>query len=197
MKLNPDICHAMTVCFRNNATIGSEFQVGSSVLDQVDCMKILGINIQNNLRWDTQVITMCNAFNRRLYFLRQLKRCGTLEYACPVWHSGLTRRQKELLEKLQKRAFRIILSVDVVGRTSYDYMCDTVQLPPLEERREQLSLKFGQNLLGSTKHRSLLPPIRSNNLRNANTLSIPRCQTNRYKNSAIPFLVHLLNENCL
>ena len=33
-----------------------------------------------------------------------------LEYACPVWHSGLTIAQKDsdLLESVQKRAIRIV-----------------------------------------------------------------------------------------
>ena len=31
-----------------------------------------------------------------------------LEYACPVWHSGLTAAHSELLESVQKRAIRII-----------------------------------------------------------------------------------------
>ena len=31
-----------------------------------------------------------------------------LEYACPVWHSGLTVAQSNLLESVQKRAIRIV-----------------------------------------------------------------------------------------
>ena len=31
-----------------------------------------------------------------------------LEYACPVWHPGLTAAHSELLESVQKRAIRII-----------------------------------------------------------------------------------------
>jgi len=31
-----------------------------------------------------------------------------LEYACPVWHSGLTVAQSNMLESVQKRAIRIV-----------------------------------------------------------------------------------------
>ena len=68
MKLNPNKCHAMQVSFKQNTTVGYVFQVGTSVLDQVNCIKILGINIQNNLRWDIQVISMCNALNCKIVF---------------------------------------------------------------------------------------------------------------------------------
>jgi len=35
-----------------------------------------------------------------------------LEYACPVWHTGLTAAQSDTLESVQKRAMRIIYSDD-------------------------------------------------------------------------------------
>ena len=31
-----------------------------------------------------------------------------IEYACPVWHAGLTSGKGDLLEQIQKRAIRII-----------------------------------------------------------------------------------------
>jgi len=59
-----------------------------------------------------------------LYFLKQLRRADVptrdllhfystvvrtvLEYACPVWHSGLTVAQSSLLESVQKRAICIV-----------------------------------------------------------------------------------------
>ena len=40
-----------------------------------------------------------------------------LEYAVPVWHSGLTRQQTNQIEKIQKTAFRILLGDNYI---SYD-----------------------------------------------------------------------------
>ena len=61
--------------------------------------------IQSSIKWDTQVDYMCKAFNKKLIFLRQLKRCNipindlrtvylqyvrpTLENASPAWFCGL------------------------------------------------------------------------------------------------------------
>ena len=61
---------------------------------------------------------------KRFYILYQLVRAGVstkdiitaycsvirsvLEYACPVWHPGLTKAQSEDLERVQKRCFKII-----------------------------------------------------------------------------------------
>ena len=95
-------------------------------VNQTDCLKILGVHVQSNLKWDTQIDQMCKSFNRKLFFLRQLKRCctpiknllliytkyvrPTIEYACPVWFSSLSKTQLDCLEKLQRKALRIILT---------------------------------------------------------------------------------------
>ena len=68
----------------------------------------------------------------RLYFLKQLRRADVptrdllhfyttvvrpvLEYACPVWHSGLTVAQSNLLEYVQKRAIRIVYTPTPITR---------------------------------------------------------------------------------
>ena len=52
------------------------FHIGDSVLAQSSCVKLLGVHIQDNLKWDSQINNMCKGFTRKLYFLRQLKRCN-------------------------------------------------------------------------------------------------------------------------
>ena len=89
----------------------------------------------------------------RLYYLRQLRRCGLsqcdllvyyrtlirpiLEYACPVWHVGLTKGESDILEEIQKRALKIIYS-DI----PYEACIQKAQIEFLKTRREGLSKQF-------------------------------------------------------
>ena len=93
-------------------------------IKQVCSFKLLGIVIDRNLKWSSHVDEICTKASRRLHFLKVLKRSAVsvddlyyfyvsairpvLEYACPVWHTSLTKEQTKQLESVQKRALRII-----------------------------------------------------------------------------------------
>ena len=116
----------------------------------------------------------------------------TLEYAVPVWLSGITKQQCTTIEGIQKRARRIVLGPD------YERYHDALQvckLDTLEQRREQLCIVFAKSLK-SSKLESLVPQTRSTsgyNLRNSTKLTEFQCNTSRYKNSPVPYLINLLN----
>ncbi len=73
---------------------------------------------------------------KRLYLLKQLKRSGLdskdlqcffiasirtiLEYACQVFHHGLPKYLSDVIERIQKRAMRIILP-DLSYEDAYSY----------------------------------------------------------------------------
>ena len=144
-------------------------------------------------------------------FLRHLKRCKipvtdlitiylqyippTLKYASPAWFGGLSKTQKECLEKMQRKALHIIFTVEYCRTRSYSDICRSHNIPVLCERLELLSLNFGNSLLNSKTYREWLPPYRNNNLRNTGKLSLIRCRTNRYQCSLIPFLTKILNQH--
>ncbi len=212
MKLNPNKCKAMTVSFKRNTPIYPQaLCTNNSIVEQGNFLKILGDYIQNDLKWNLHINKMSISFNSRLYFLRQLKRCGvpiddlvrvyvqyvrpSVEYASSVWHSGLTSAQIEHLEKLQKKALRTILSIDLSSHTSYQFICNKLNIETLKVRRDKLSFKFGKKLLNSSVYREWLPPCRLNNLRNSTHLAIPLCRTERYKKSPIPVLTKMLNNS--
>ena len=65
-----------------------------------------------------------------------------MEYACQVWHTGLTNKQSETLESIQKRAM-MILSPDL----SYGDALAKLGLPTLHDRREHLCRRFFQAIL--------------------------------------------------
>ena len=63
-----------------------------------------------------------------------------LEYSVPAYNSQLTQFQKNLLEKIQKRALRLIYGFD----KTYEAFLDESKLETLETRREKLFKKFAQ-----------------------------------------------------
>jgi len=100
--------------------------VGLTYVERVTTFKLLGVYISDDLKWARHVDALASKVASRMYFLTQLKRSGAstedlisffasvirpvLEYACPVWHSNLTKGQHDLLESLQKRALKIIFN---------------------------------------------------------------------------------------
>ena len=77
-----------------------------------------------------------------------------LEYASPLWHSSITKHQIDHIELIQKRACRIILGSRY---KSYAEALKTLELCSLVERREQLLRDFGEKLLKSERHTTMLP----------------------------------------
>ena len=117
----------------------------------------------------------------------------SLEYGVPVWHSGLTVKETQLLERVQKRCFRVILGRAYNG---YDNALQRLGTTTLEKRRTKLCYNFARNVLKSQRHRSLLPPSfqHDHNTRGRNKL-LPSvlCRTVRYYKSSVPYLVRLIN----
>ena len=148
--------------------------------------------------------------NSRLYLLKLLKRFNLpiddlvtifsgfvrpiAEYAAPVWHSGLTVDENTALERIQKRACRIILGKRY---TTYDEARELCELPTLSDRRDQLCLGFFNSLVKSERFHSWVPPkkstIHGRVLRNSDKFVVPRCKTNRYENSPMVYMTKLCN----
>ncbi len=109
-----------------------------------------------------------------------------MEYACPVWHTSVSKAQSDQLELVQKWACRIIMAQRY---TSYRAALETLGLVSLHERREQLLVRFGKSLQASIKKHSRLLPVtkgarHGRKLRYAQQIDPPRCKRTRYKTSA-------------
>ena len=208
MKLNPKKCIVMTISFMKRP-IQQTFYIDTTSLNAASVVKVLGIYIQQNLKWDTQVKEMLKKCNGRLFMLRTLKRFNLplcdlitifytgyvrpiLEYCAPVFHSNLTKKQTNNIERIQKRACKIILGFNY---STYENALVTCNITSLKERREKLCLDFALNLEKHPIHSSWLPDQRqvNLNLRNAQKYSQLRCRTERFKGSAIPYFVKTLN----
>ena len=52
-----------------------------------------------------------------------------LEFAVPIWHSGLTRKQSIAIERIQKLALKIVLQEDYLN---YKNVCNVFSADTLE-----------------------------------------------------------------
>ena len=210
MALHPKKCKVMHFLTAKSHPPLPKLTINDLELQNVSTLKILGIHIQSNLKWSEQVAHLCKKASQRLFLLRRLKNSAippddltsiftiyirpTLEYAAPVWHSGLTGVQSKAIERVQRRAVRIILGRDF---TTYRDACSRLGLPLLSSRREDLTRAFATSLRRSDQFRSWLPPergeISQRSTRSSRNLDLAPCNTERYKKSAIPHMIRLLN----
>ena len=78
---------------------------------------------------------------KKIYIL-QIR--SKLEQSCVVWHSSITQKCEDNLERVQKSAIRIILGEKYFN---YESALKTLKLQSLKERRNALCLKFAQKTL--------------------------------------------------
>ena len=199
-QLNESKCKEMRISFSKVEKDLDPITLNDKVLEIVDHAKILGLRVSCNLKWNDHVSEVVKKASTRLYFLSQLKRSNVgskelvqffkscirslLEYACPVFHDSLPVYLSNDLERIQKRAMRIIYPP-----TSYQEALAIAGLVPFVVRRQQLTDKLFKQISNDKTHKlnKLLPSENSStiNLRNKRKFSIPNVKTNRFKNSFI------------
>ena len=154
---------------------------------------------------------LCRA-NKKIWTLRKLKilkldneiltdfYCkevrSILEFGVAVWHSGLTRKMSDELERVQKVCVNIILS-DISCSLSYEVSCTLLNLEPLILRRQELCVRFIQKASKDAQHSDLF----FKNTNNYNTRYTKhsyreyKCRNKRFFNSPLCYLTRLLNEH--
>ena len=92
---------------------------------------------------------------------------------------------------IQKKAFAIILGK---GYRSYDNALKVLQQDNLSTRRLKLCKNFAIKCTNNPKHTDMFKPRINNNTRHKQKYTEPKCSTDRYYKSAVPFLTRLLNK---
>ncbi|KAI8502304.1 hypothetical protein Bbelb_198920 [Branchiostoma belcheri] len=209
MQLHPKKCKVMYLHFSRTVP---PLKIDDHPLQEVKVAKLLGLHLQADLRWDVHVEHMVKRAGMRLFLLRKLKTFRfsiedlltiytsyvrpVCEYAVPAWHPGLTQAQRNQLERIQRRAIRTILGKNY---TNYADACLLLGLETLERRRDHLCLTFAKKLLQSPDYRQWFPPRRGDisgrTTRSSNQIDCFRTRTERFRNSALPYMVKLLNNS--
>ena len=211
MSPNPLKCEVMIVCPPKRPIVFPALTLNDCHLPLVHKCKLLRVSINSDLNWNDHVKHMLSKSSKLFYILYRARQFNfsqkvmftlytwfirtSLEYAAPVWHPGLTQAQHTQLERIQKRCFRIILGVNYMN---YDNARALLNCDTLYQRREELTIRFGMNILKSPEHRHLLPPsmyeIHGRDTRRARKqLQSIRCRTERFKKSSIPYIVNKIN----
>ena len=157
MVLNGKKTKEMIFDFRIKKTVFRSIKLYDSDLERVPSYKLLGIWLEDNLKWTKNTEYIVKKARKRLYLLKVLKKYGapsqdllqfycsvirsTLEYGDVLWHGGLTKAQSVNIERIQKRAFRIILpGVD------YPVALNRLNMQMLSERRENHCVELVSNI---------------------------------------------------
>ena len=117
-----------------------------------------------------------------------------LEQLCQVWHSGLTLENITDLERVQKNALKIILKEEYF---SYEKALEKTNLESLYDRRITLCLKFAKACTKSTQVKDLFPENKQAdlNFRFPEKYQVTMARTDRLKDSAVPYMQRLLNDD--
>ena len=191
-----------------------EFTLGSSgILEVKKTLKILGVHIQEDLKWGAQIENMVKKASKRIWLLRRMKKLGVdeqtmtnywrseglvhLEAASAVWTGGITRAQQGDLSRVQRRAVAALTGRHTRGE-EYAGICARLGLESdLVARRRRLATTFARRTAMGTKsrHKDLFTRLPGGmRTRSGRTWQEPVCRTRRYLNSAVPYLTRLLNQ---
>ena len=186
-----------------------EFTIGpSEVLEVKSTLKILGIQVQHDLKWNAQVEQMTKKASSKIWMLRRMKQLGVdentichywkaegrvhLEAASAVWGSGLTVRQAQDLQRVEHRAVAAFTS----WREDPALSCLRLGLQPLAARRLKLAKTFAKRTVEKSRHKDIFTRIENPYPGRGGVRREwrePQCRTKRHLQSAVPFLTRLLN----
>ena len=199
-QLNERKCKELRMSFTRNKPKFDPILVNHQTLESVNSVKLLGLNVNSDLKWNVHVSELVRKVSTRLYFLRQLKKShvitrelllfyitcirSILEYGSPVFHRAVPSYLSEHLERLQKRAMNLIYP-----ELSYARALELSGLLTLYDRREAISAKLFHEICANQSHslHKLLPSKYqpSYSLKEQRTFIRPKCKTERCKNSLL------------
>ena len=200
LQLNPIKCKEIRTCFKRTPPFSSQVAIEGVEFELVSSAKVLAVVISSDLKWSAHIDSITTKAAKRLYLLRQLKRAGIahsvlvrfycsvirsiLEYACQVFHCNLPLYLSKEIERIQRRALRVIFP-----DCSYSEGLTKAGLTTLYDRRSMLCKELFSDIDTQGNHKlSHLLPVRCQQnytLRSTRAFATPVCKTNRFRDSFI------------
>jgi hypothetical protein len=209
--INKGKCLVMKFSRSTKYDFPAEFTMdGGAFLEERQSLRVLGIQIQSNLRWDVQCAQMIQRASKTTWVVRRMKELGVdqrtlvdfwksegrvhLEMCCTVWHSSITEAQSRALARVQRVAMAAITGV---WAPSHSQQLSDLGLEELAARRERLCLRFARRPATMSRHKDMFTPAAGPRFPRG-PQPRPRYQevearTTTYHRSALPYLTRLLN----
>ena len=221
MIINELKCNIINFNFSQKNVVPQNLKLNDNVIESVKRIKLLGVIITDNLKWEENTSLICSKVESKFYILSKLKSFGLnteeliniwktmirpiTEYACPLWHSALSEAEIKQIEDLQKTALGMILGtfyIDFkkyykIGKdiVTYEHALQKYGLTTLLQRREVLTQKFALQTVKHPNHKTIFEFTTAKNMttRKAHKIQEKFCETGRYYKSAVPYMSRILN----
>ena len=192
MKINPDKFQYIVFGKYENV---DNFVIGNNIITPQNCVKVLGLQLDNKLRFDDHVSQLCNKAGKQVQVLSRLCKVLTqankmllyssfvecyFNYCCIIWHF-CSNANTYKLEKLQKKALKFI-TLDF--RSTYCELMNKCNKRPLYIVRISKFIEMVHKIINNACPSYLYNCIKSRkttfNLRHTNNLCIPKFKTITY-----------------
>ena len=157
MVMNGKKTKALLFKFSKNYQFFTRLTLKGEIVEFIPNTRLLGRVIQTDFKWDHTTSLLVKNANDRMEIFRRVASFSTpledlktvytqfvrsiSEQTAVEWHSSLTQKNSEDLERVLKTAIRILLGDQYNG---YEYGLTELGIDTLEKRREQLCLMFGK-----------------------------------------------------
>ena len=149
----------MLIDFRKDRTVIPAIKINDCVLERVSSCKLLGLWIDDDLKWKTNTEYIVKSAAKRLHFLKILKGYNApredlktfyisairsiLQYGTKIWHGSLTEEQSKDIERIQRCGMKIICP-----EKTYQQALIECGMETLENRREKMCMKLINDMKG-------------------------------------------------
>ena len=208
-KLNVSKSNIMIFNFNDNQ-FTTRLYMENTPLEVITETKLLGTIVTSDLKWSRNTESLVKRAYSRMQILHKLNSFhvdrqdlkviyilyirSVLEQSCPVWHFSLSEDDKLSLERVQKVACKIILQSNYLH---YEQALDVLQLQKLEDRRTMLCLRFAKKSIKHPVASKMFPINKPQHYetRHYEKFHVQPAKTDRLRESSIPQMQRLLNEN--
>ena len=208
MKINEKKTKVMLFNPSKTKDFMPDLRLGATELEVVSEIRLLGIIIQNDMKWKSNTANLVTKANKKLWIVRRLKYLGAgckdlidvyikhvrsiLELAVPAWQGAITQAERLDLERIQKSALHIILGDKY---ESYNQALKSTGLKDLELRRRDICLKFALRAEAHWKHKKWFKPNTNQTFtrQHKNKYDSVQYRHTRFRDSPISYLTNILN----
>ena len=193
LQLNVGKTKEMVIDFRKGSVVPPPVVIKGNEVERVQSYKYLGVTFNNELSWSENTDLIMKKVNTRMYCLRKLKSFDVssqllqiffnsivgsiLTFGLTCWGGNLTQADRARMDRVVTKAEKL------VGKS-----LDNLEI--LYNKRVLTKVKA---IMKDDSH-PLKPDFDRANVSGSGRLQLPKCKTNRFKNSFFPIAIKKYNE---